>query len=57
VIIKSRTTEPLSQIPLGGPSGAEVDFVADNPGGTLIQRHHQDHMDVGFMGLIIYART
>jgi hypothetical protein len=57
VIIKSRTTEPLSQIPPGGPSGAKIDFVVDNPGDTLFQRHHQDHMDEGFMGLISYART
>ncbi|MDY0883570.1 multicopper oxidase family protein [Dongia soli] len=36
-------------------SAAEVDFVADNPGNTLFHCHHQDHMDEGFAGLIIYG--
>ncbi|MBV8411222.1 MAG: multicopper oxidase family protein [Alphaproteobacteria bacterium] len=36
-------------------STAEIDFVADNPGNTLFHCHHQDHMDEGFAGLIVYA--
>lgn len=36
-------------------SGAEIDFVADNPGATFFHCHHQDHMDEGFAGLITYA--
>jgi FtsP/CotA-like multicopper oxidase with cupredoxin domain len=33
---------------------AEVDFVADDPGPTFFHCHHQDHMDEGFAGLIVY---
>lgn len=33
----------------------EVDFVADNPGDTLMHCHQQLHMDYGFMQLIKYA--
>ena len=36
-------------------STAEIDFVADDPGNTLFHCHHQDHMDEGFAGLIVYA--
>jgi len=32
-----------------------VDFVADNPGDTLLHCHQQLHMDYGFMQLIKYA--
>jgi len=32
----------------------EVDFVADNPGDTLMHCHQQLHMDYGFMQLIKY---
>ena len=32
-----------------------VDFVADNPGDTLLHCHQQLHMDYGFMTLIKYA--
>jgi FtsP/CotA-like multicopper oxidase with cupredoxin domain len=35
-------------------SMVEVDFVADDPGPTLIHCHHQDHQDEGFMGLMTY---
>jgi FtsP/CotA-like multicopper oxidase with cupredoxin domain len=35
-------------------SKVEIDFVADNPGPTFFHCHHQDHMDEGFAGLIIY---
>ena len=35
-------------------STAEIDFVADDPGPTFFHCHHQDHMDEGFAGLIIY---
>ncbi len=33
----------------------EVDFVADNPGDTLVHCHQQLHMDYGFMQLIKYV--
>lgn len=33
----------------------EVDFVADNPGLTLLHCHMQEHMDFGFMNLVKYA--
>jgi FtsP/CotA-like multicopper oxidase with cupredoxin domain len=33
----------------------EVDFIADNPGNTLLHCHQQLHMDFGFMQLIKYA--
>jgi FtsP/CotA-like multicopper oxidase with cupredoxin domain len=33
----------------------EVDFVADNPGDTLLHCHMQEHMDFGFMTLVRYA--
>jgi FtsP/CotA-like multicopper oxidase with cupredoxin domain len=38
------------------PAGtiAEVDFIADNPGDTLMHCHQQLHMDYGFMQLIQY---
>lgn len=39
---------------LGGYQGAEVDFVADNPGLTLFHCHQQLHMDFGFMTLFGY---
>ncbi len=34
---------------------ASVEFVADNPGATLLHCHQQDHMDRGFMMLFQYA--
>jgi FtsP/CotA-like multicopper oxidase with cupredoxin domain len=33
----------------------EIDFVADNPGDTLLHCHQQLHMDFGFMQLIKYS--
>jgi FtsP/CotA-like multicopper oxidase with cupredoxin domain len=33
----------------------EFDFVADNPGPTLLHCHQQLHMDYGFMMLFEYA--
>jgi FtsP/CotA-like multicopper oxidase with cupredoxin domain len=33
----------------------EVDFVADNPGESLLHCHQQLHMDFGFMALVKYA--
>ena len=33
----------------------EVEFVADNPGKTLLHCHQQDHMDRGFMMVLNYA--
>ena len=35
-------------------STAKVDFIADDPGATFFHCHHQDHMDEGFAGLIVY---
>ncbi|HVW78559.1 MAG TPA: multicopper oxidase domain-containing protein [Alloacidobacterium sp.] len=35
----------------------EVDFIADNPGDTLMHCHQQLHMDYGFMQLIKYGQT
>jgi FtsP/CotA-like multicopper oxidase with cupredoxin domain len=35
-------------------SKVEVDFIADDPGPTLLHCHHQDHQDEGFMGLVTY---
>jgi FtsP/CotA-like multicopper oxidase with cupredoxin domain len=39
------------------PAGsiAEVDFVADNPGDSLLHCHQQLHMDYGFMQLVKYV--
>lgn len=39
------------------PAGAtvEVEFLADNPGKTLLHCHQQDHMDQGFMMVFDYA--
>ncbi len=34
---------------------AEIQFVADDPGPTLFDCHHQDHQDEGFMGMITYG--
>jgi FtsP/CotA-like multicopper oxidase with cupredoxin domain len=34
----------------------EVDFVADNPGPSLLHCHMQLHMDYGFMTMVEYAR-
>jgi FtsP/CotA-like multicopper oxidase with cupredoxin domain len=33
----------------------EVEFIANNPGATLLHCHQQDHMDLGFMMLLRYA--
>jgi FtsP/CotA-like multicopper oxidase with cupredoxin domain len=35
-------------------SSVEIDFIADDPGPTLLHCHHQDHQDEGFMGLVTY---
>jgi FtsP/CotA-like multicopper oxidase with cupredoxin domain len=40
---------------LGGFQEAEVDFVADNPGLTLLHCHQQLHMDFGLMALFRYG--
>ncbi|MBW8749738.1 MAG: multicopper oxidase domain-containing protein, partial [Acidobacteria bacterium] len=34
---------------------AAVEFVADNPGSTLLHCHQQNHMDLGFMMVFRYA--
>jgi FtsP/CotA-like multicopper oxidase with cupredoxin domain len=36
-------------------STAEINFIANNPGPTFFQCHHQDHMEEGFAGLITNA--
>jgi FtsP/CotA-like multicopper oxidase with cupredoxin domain len=33
-------------------STVEIDFIADDPGPSLLHCHHQDHQDEGFMGLV-----
>jgi FtsP/CotA-like multicopper oxidase with cupredoxin domain len=40
---------------VGGFQAVEFDFVADNPGLTLLHCHQQLHMDFGFMALFNYA--
>jgi FtsP/CotA-like multicopper oxidase with cupredoxin domain len=35
-------------------SSVEIDFIADDPGPSLLHCHHQDHQDEGFMGLVTY---
>jgi len=40
---------------LGGFQEVEFDFVADNPGDTLLHCHQQLHMDFGFMAVFRYA--
>ncbi|MGZ5916215.1 MAG: multicopper oxidase family protein [Methyloceanibacter sp.] len=40
---------------LGGFEELEFDFVADNPGRTLLHCHQQLHMDFGFMALFDYV--
>jgi len=42
----------INVMPLGSVA---VDFLADNPGDTLLHCHQQLHMDYGFMQLIKYA--
>jgi FtsP/CotA-like multicopper oxidase with cupredoxin domain len=40
---------------LGGYQEVEIDFVANNPGLTLLHCHQQLHMDFGFMTLFDYV--
>ena len=40
---------------LGGFQEVALDFVADNPGRTLLHCHQQLHMDFGFMALFDYV--
>jgi FtsP/CotA-like multicopper oxidase with cupredoxin domain len=35
-------------------STVEIDFIANDPGPTLLHCHHQDHQDEGFMGMVTY---
>ena len=35
-------------------STVEIDFVADDPGPSLLHCHYQDHQDEGFMGMVTY---
>jgi FtsP/CotA-like multicopper oxidase with cupredoxin domain len=46
-IIKDVVNVPARKI-------VEVDFVADNPGLTLLHCHMQEHMDFGLMNLVKY---
>lgn len=39
---------------VGRFSSVEVDFIANQPGPTLLHCHQQDHQDEGFMGLVTY---
>ena len=39
---------------MSAPWGFAVDFVANNPGDSLMHCHMQLHMDYGFMQLIEY---
>jgi FtsP/CotA-like multicopper oxidase with cupredoxin domain len=41
-------------INMTGYSTVEIDFIADDPGLTLLHCHHQDHQDEGFMGMVTY---
>jgi hypothetical protein len=36
-------------------SSLEIDFVADDPGPSLLLCHRRDHQDKGFMGLMTYS--
>ena len=40
-------------VPIGSES--VVEFVANNPGNTLMHCHQQNHMDLGFMMVFRYA--
>jgi FtsP/CotA-like multicopper oxidase with cupredoxin domain len=40
------------EVMLGGFQEPQFDFVADNPGPTLLHCHQQLHMDFGFMALL-----
>jgi FtsP/CotA-like multicopper oxidase with cupredoxin domain len=40
---------------LGGYQEAEIEFLADNPGLTLLHCHQQLHMDFGFMTMFDYT--
>jgi FtsP/CotA-like multicopper oxidase with cupredoxin domain len=40
---------------VGGYQEAEIDFIANNLGATLLHCHQQLHMDYGFMALFEYA--
>ena len=31
-----------------------IDFIAGEPGATLLHWHHQDHKDEGFIGLVAH---
>ncbi len=55
--VGTKSTSGVMKDPISMPrySTAEIDFVADNRGNTLLHCHHQDHMDEGFAGLITYV--
>lgn len=55
--VRDRPTSGVMKDTISMPrySTAEVDFTADNPGNTFFHCHHQDHMDEGFAGLIVYG--
>ncbi len=50
--IRGLMKDTVNLMPLGT---VEVDFVANNPGDTLLHCHQQLHMDYGFMQMIRYA--
>ena len=35
-------------------STVEIDFIADDPGPSLLHCYHQDHQAEGFMGMMTY---
>ncbi len=55
--VRDKSTSGIIKDTISMPrfSTAEIDFVANNPGNTFFHCHHQDHMDEGFAGLIVYG--
>ena len=55
--VAGKTTSGILKdvVMLGGYQEAEIDFVANNPGLTLLHCHQQLHMDFGFMTLFDYV--
>jgi FtsP/CotA-like multicopper oxidase with cupredoxin domain len=45
----------MQDIRRGPPPDNGLDFVADNPGPSLLHCHMQEHQDFGFMALVKYA--
>jgi FtsP/CotA-like multicopper oxidase with cupredoxin domain len=55
--VKGKSTSGIKKdtVMVKRDSQVEVDFVADNPGASLLHCHQQLHMDFGFMTLVKYA--